>query len=257
MCSQRRSGRFTGDILIVTDHADAMRSVLDQYNVTYVSVPPVPSLRRVWFTKCKLLELVPARYRSVLYLDSDVMTVAPLDDFFASIPALPKGSIGMFSDATTRYGWAGGERYHAGVLLMQRNASESCLAAWCDCMLGHPARDGRAPESVNGAEDDQISMLSVVEENGCTIWFPADRHMQFMSDAGAMLALRPSTFIHFTRTARSRLLGRLRWFWRWLVFTPARAGGQCAVQAQAAYTPAPRPVEMGVVWDGMRSSGTS
>lgn len=240
VCSQRRIGRFGGDILIVTDQVANFqrRAALESYNVTFLEVEPVSTITRVWFIKCKLLEIVPAQYRTIMYIDSDIMATAPLDDLFSAIPVFDPGYIGMFNDVTTRFGrTSASETYHGGVVFLQRDASESCLAAWCDRMEGHPGPGSRQPWGVGEVEDDQIAIKAVVEqEAGCEVWWVPDRHMQFMADLQTMLFGPPATFSHFTNAARRRLVGPFRWFWRAFVFSDRRVGRQCLAEANAAYS---------------------
>ena len=230
----------------MTDHVTAFEDshALDAYDIKFIPVKPVSTLTRVWFIKCKLLEIVPPEYQSIMYMDSDIMATGSLDSLFQTIPVFKDGYIGMFNDVSTRFGLYGDNTYHGGVVLMQRNASESCLAGWCDRMEGHPAPGKeQMPWGVGEVEDDQIAMAAAVDvERTCQVWFLPDKHMLFMADFKSMLFGPRATFSHFTNAARRRLVGPWRWFWQAVIFSPRRVGQQCLPNALAAYTLSSRPV---------------
>lgn len=234
LCSLRRLGGYSGNIYIVTDHADELkRGTLELYGAKFLEQEPVQTINQVFFIKCKLLSILPASVKNVLYLDSDIMATAPLLQFFLSVPQLNHNHVGMFNDITTRWGrWDSSEQYHGGLVLMQRSASEGCLAAWCDRMS--------RPQSgiVGDVEDDQVAMKSCVEEEkSCEVTFMNDRFMRFMTDWRQLLSHRqPAVFSHFTHSARSHLSGSLGWLWRWLALE-RNVGDVCLDEAYDAFAP--------------------
>jgi hypothetical protein len=241
LCSIRNTGEYSGDIVIITDTPEMFKSssLQQAYGAKLQVVPTVQTLTRVWFIKCKLLELLPKAYMTLMYMDSDIMVTAPLQPLFAAVPEFEDGYVGMFSDVTTRYGVAlDDEKYHGGVVLLQREASESCCATWCNIMEGG-TNNGSGPEnSLWGAGevmDDQIAMKEAVEvDQSCVVWFIPD-HLQFVSDWAGMVFTPQALLAHFTHTARTRLKGRLGFIWRYLALSNARVSPECRAQAQAAY----------------------
>ena len=126
----RSAGGYQGDIVILTDLPSAAPQLapllVSPLSATVAAVPPVDAhMTRAWWLKSQIFSFIPTKYQLVMYLDTDVIATSPLKKLFDTIPAFGFGTIGVFSEETTRFSPQVG--LHGGVLMMQRGASEQCL----------------------------------------------------------------------------------------------------------------------------------
>jgi hypothetical protein len=232
LCALRHTGRYTGDVVLLTDDPEAFRdtALTELYHVKLVHYEEsVDDVWSVFYIKCQLLDLLPGRYKTVMYMDSDIVVTAPLDEFWQSVPVLSEGHIAIFNSNTVRRGHPEPDiEYHGGLIVMERGSSESCLKGWGERMQ-------RDVDSSHAVLDDQIAMKSAVEELGfCNSYFLPDHFMKFMSDWWSLVFKGPTAFSHFTRHSRKHLKSWAQAPWRRYAID-LNVDAQCLSEVRAAY----------------------
>ena len=104
--SLRQLGKYTGPIFIITDSPDCFQSLISMdlfptttassnkhtsYNshhlnndktfIKTIVVPPEVALTKIKALKTQILKLVPTEYKSIVYLDVDILVTKPLHSF--------------------------------------------------------------------------------------------------------------------------------------------------------------------------------
>ncbi|CAM9507588.1 unnamed protein product [Discosporangium mesarthrocarpum] len=208
---------WTGSVHVVVDDEQALRclpsSLTDTFSLVVANMTGTErevggggTIVQAKLGKTHLLDLLPQHLRRVLYVDCDVITQRPLDDFWKSLNTVweeeemeiasaessfrSTSSMFIFHDAAghTIPFCAECDKAHSGVVGLTRGRSEKCLRLWREAFIA------------TGAKTDQEALDSVLEEeDGCSVRWLNWRHMRFMKDifvVGGMIGKR--TFGHFT-----------------------------------------------------------
>jgi hypothetical protein len=210
IASVRSLGKWRGEIYILTDAPECFLKATHDYEAIIVTVPTQKSIIEIKALKTKLLNYVPNKVNSILYIDVDVVVTKSLIPFISdlaySLNQKNKKSMqntnntndsfdfGAFLDAKGHYvGWcAGCEKWHTGVMWMRRGYGNKCLKTWESILLS------------GKYNTDQQSLDSAEQNGSCShsISFPT-RHLLFAKDYIGMFLTSGQTFIHLTAAGRA------------------------------------------------------
>ena len=186
---------------MLTDRQDCFSTLVKQYDVKLIQVPPKPSLIEIKAMKPNLLSFLPSSVNASIYLDADILVMKPLGPFLQSIRAevgLQARSnnfdFAMFPDAKGHYvGFCSGcEKWHTGVVVLRRGkASNGCMREWETQLLS--GRYSTDQESIDAAER-QGACPSPVSLSS--------RHLLFARDYIAAALSGGHSFVHATGIER-------------------------------------------------------
>jgi len=217
IASVRKAGKWKGEVYLLTDSPKCFTSTASEYEVQIVPIPTKQSLMDIKSLKAKLLDHVPERVQSVLYLDVDIVVARELDYFLnmigrdlvrqnnnsnsTSISTRPI-DFAAFGDAKGHYvGFcAGCEKWHTGVMILRRGQGSKCLQAWADLLKS--GRYGTDQESLDAAERSGACRKA---------YMLPSQYLLFAKDYIAALLTTGHTFVHVTSAAR---LGQQDSFYR-------------------------------------------
>lgn len=213
--SLRKMGAYHGEIYLITDSPSCFDESSKTLDLNVVTVPPAKSLIEIKSMKAKLFQYIPESVKSILYLDVDILVAKSLTSFIRDlniqkmyrmtvmdpatkyVTAVTNASeaidFGAFYDCKGHYlGWcAGCEKWHTGVLWMQRNRGSKCMQAWEKILLS-----GRF-------DTDQESLDAAEQEGACTHLMPfRRRHLLFAKDYVGTALTSGHTFTHVTGISR-------------------------------------------------------
>ncbi len=178
--SLRKNGRFQGPIFVITD---CEQLFTNQDNVHILTVPSIANPMAVKQYKTLLPEWIP--FEQILFLDADVLVGRPLQEWYTAVRRTQTNPVvRMFPDE----GFFN-ERYHTGIMLIERDAAESLLKRWRQAM-----RNGRF-------QRDQSAFMAVVRPGEAELM--PDEFLLFPTIESFKRG-QVRTFTHITFTGRQR-----------------------------------------------------
>ncbi|EDQ91960.1 uncharacterized protein MONBRDRAFT_22664 [Monosiga brevicollis MX1] len=208
--SLRANGRWAGEVYILTDRDDGWPVMRDEYKATVVTVPAKESKLGIHSYKCTMFDYLPSHVHRVMYMDADIIVSTSLTSFMTwlghALEADRGRNLGLFGDSSGHF-WGtciDCDRWHGGVMVATRGASDPCLQAWCK-------------EIFSGKYTADQAALDYISENEpvCSGMFMMNpQYLMFMKDYTAVFLKPAKTFSHVTAAGR---LEDQSWFYRCVV----------------------------------------
>lgn len=215
--SVRSIGHWTEKIFIITDKPKCFELFTLNSNTIIIQIAPKSSILAIKRIKAEIFDFLPQDIERVLYMDVDILVTRNLGSFLQdlshqlylyhhaqihSVPSLRRENASVpsiqldfaaFLDAKGHYvGFcAGCEKWHTGVMYLNREASKRCMKAWASVLS-----KGMFPT-------DQQSLDFVEQNRSChnPVAIPS-RHLLFAKDYLAMILTSGQTFVHLTSANR-------------------------------------------------------
>lgn len=198
IASLRKIGKWEGAIHILTDRDGCFEAASRDGKAVVMHTDAVDSIVKIKSMKARLFNYLPKDINSILYLDVDILVTKNLNFFMHDLhqQALARSTppdFGMFFDAGGHFfGFCSGcEKWHTGIIWMQRGHGTECLAAWEEVLLS-----GRF-------DTDQESIDEAERQGSCpnSMSF-SSKHLLFAKDYFAMFLTPSRTFVHLTALGR-------------------------------------------------------
>lgn len=216
LSSIRKIGRWKGAIYVLTDRPECFTKAMKTLDVKIITIPSMTSFMAIKAVKPSMFRYLPNEVKSVLYLDSDIITTRNLNTFIRHVSILVqqqsiilntnkatttdknlsiiKGyQLGMFHDSKGHFvGFCSGcDKWHTGVMWLQREAGKDCLQAWERLITS--GKYYADQEAMDQAEKDQFCSNILA--------FPS-RHLLFARDYLALAFTSSRSFLHLTSAVR-------------------------------------------------------
>lgn len=198
IASLRTVGKWDGAIHILTDSDSCFEAVTRDHNAVVMHTDAVDSIIQIKSMKARLFDHLPNNISSILYLDVDILVTKNLNFFLYDLhqqalarPTQP--DFGMFLDAGGHFfGFCSGcEKWHTGIIWMQRGVGTQCLSAWAEILLS------------GQFDTDQESIDEAERQGRCPNAMSfSSTHLLFAKDYFAMFLTPSRTFVHLTAISR-------------------------------------------------------
>ena len=198
IASLREVGKWDGMIHVITDRESCFVSARRDRNAVILTTEPVDSIVKIKSMKARLFEFLPREIKSILYMDVDILVTKNLNLFLYDLrqQALARSSppdFGMFLDSGGHFFGvcSGCDKWHTGIIWMQRDVGVECMQAWENILLS------------GKYETDQESIDEAERSNYCpnALAF-SSKHLLFAKDYFAMFFSPSRTFVHLTAISR-------------------------------------------------------
>lgn len=198
IASLRTVGKWEGAIHILTDKDTCFAAATRDHNALVMHTDAVDSIIKIKSMKSRLFDYLPADINSILYMDVDILVTKNLNFFLHDLhqQALARQTppdYGMFLDAGGHFfGFCSGcEKWHTGIIWMQRGVGVECLQTWEKILLS------------GQFDTDQESIDEAERQNKCPNAMSfSSKHLLFAKDYFAMYLTPSRTFVHLTAISR-------------------------------------------------------
>jgi hypothetical protein len=198
IASLRIIGKWEGGIHILTDSDLCFEAATRDSNAVVMHTDTVDSIIKIKAMKARLFDYLPKDINSILYMDVDILVTKNLNFFLHDLhqQALARPTppdYGMFLDAGGHFfGFCSGcEKWHTGIIWMQRGVGTECLASWETILLS------------GKFETDQESIDEAENQGRCPNAMSfSSKHLLFAKDYFAMFLTPSRTFVHLTAISR-------------------------------------------------------
>jgi hypothetical protein len=198
IASLRTVGKWDGAIHILTDRDTCFQSSTRDHNAIVMHTNSVDTIVKIKSMKSRLFEYLPIDITSILYMDVDILVTKNLNFFLHDLhqQALARSvppDFGMFLDAGGHFFGvcSGCEKWHTGIIWMQRGIGTECLHAWEQILLS--GKYDTDQESIDEAERQQKCPHAMSFSS---------KHLLFAKDYFAMFLTPSRTFVHLTAISR-------------------------------------------------------
>lgn len=198
IASLRVVGKWEGAIHILTDSDSCFEAAVRDHNAAVMHTDAVDTIIQIKAMKARLFDYLPSDVNSILYMDVDILVTKNLNFFLHDLhqQALARSTppdYGMFLDAGGHFfGFCSGcEKWHTGLIWMQRGVGTTCLAAWGEILLS------------GQFDTDQESIDEAERQGRCPNAMSfSSKHLLFAKDYFAMFLTPSRTFVHLTAISR-------------------------------------------------------
>ena len=198
IASLRKVGKWEGAIHILTDKDSCFEAATRDGQAVVLHTDSVKSIVEIKAMKAKLFNFLPNDINSILYLDVDILVTKNINFFLHDLhqQALSRRTppdYGMFLDAGGHFfGFCSGcEKWHTGIIWMQREVGKECLESWEKILLS------------GKYETDQESIDEAERQGKCPNAMSfSSKHLLFAKDYFAMFLTPSRTFVHLTAISR-------------------------------------------------------